>query len=91
MRGKAKKNKEERNYKEEGNIYSEEETRWWRKGKEGRKRLEEKEVAREKIRKRGNGGGGLTVRSETLAVSRPRSPRFGALLCCSGLKAPKRR
>lgn len=87
MHGKAKK---EKNYKEEGNIYTTRKTRW-RKVEGERKRLEEKEVAGEKSRKRGNEGGGLTVRSETLAVSRPRSPGFGALLCCSGLEAPKRR
>lgn len=88
MHGKAKK---ERNYKEEGNIYSEEDEMMEKSGGRERKRLEE-EVAEEKSRKRENGGGGLTVRFETLAVrSRPRSPGFGALLCCSGLEAPKRR
>lgn len=57
MRGKAK--KKERNYKEEGNIYSEEETRLWRTLVEERegKRLEA-EVAGEKREERQRGSRG---------------------------------
>jgi len=58
--GKAKKNGIIKRW----GIYTARKTRWWRKVEGERKRLEEKEVAGEKSRKRRNGGGGLTVRSE---------------------------
>lgn len=66
MHGKAKK---KRGIIKRRGIYTARKRRRWRKVEEERKRLAEKEVAGEKSRKRGNGGGELTVRSETLGIS----------------------
>lgn len=43
--------------------------RWWRKVEGERKRLEEEVAEEKRVEREGIGGGGLTVRSETLGIS----------------------